>query len=62
MINEIGKSSSANIASRSRDEEGFTITGNREQMTLAKRLISEKVLSSLKPGTIPYMFYTWKQL
>ena len=53
VIKEIKKSSSANITSRSRDEEGFTITGNREQITLAKRLISEKVVSNLKPGTIP---------
>ena len=48
VIKEIKKSSSANITSRSRDEEGFTITGNREQITLAKRLISEKVVSNLK--------------
>lgn len=43
VIKEIKKSSSTNITSRSRDEEGFTITGNREQITLAKRLISEKM-------------------
>ncbi|RMX56177.1 hypothetical protein pdam_00025486, partial [Pocillopora damicornis] len=41
VIKEIRKSSSANITSRSRDEEGFTITGTREQITNAKRLISE---------------------
>lgn len=41
VIKEIRKSSSANITSRSRDEEGFTITGTREQIRNAKRLISE---------------------
>lgn len=41
VIKEIRKSSSANITSRNRDEEGFTITGTREQITNAKRLISE---------------------
>ena len=51
MIKEIRKSSSANITSRSRDEEGFTITGTREQITNAKRLISE-IMVSLKHGTI----------
>ena len=50
VIKEIRKSSSANITS-SRDEEGFTITGTREQITNAKRLISE-IMVSLKHGTI----------
>ena len=51
VIKEIRKSSSANITSKSRDEEGFTITGTREQITNAKRLISE-IMVSLKHGTI----------
>lgn len=51
VIKEIRNSSGANITSRSKDDEGFVITGNTEQIILAKRLISEKVVS-LKPGKV----------
>ena len=44
-INEIRQNSGARVHSLSKEEGGFTITGDEEQRTCAKRLIIEKVVS-----------------
>lgn len=44
-INEIRQNSGARVDSLSKEEGGFTITGDEEQRTCAKRLIIEKVVS-----------------
>ena len=44
-INEIRQKSGARVYSLSKEEGGFTITGDEEQRTCAKRLIIEKVVS-----------------
>ena len=44
-INEIRQNSGARVDSLSKEEGGFTITGDEEQRTCAKRLIMEKVVS-----------------
>ena len=44
-INEIRQNSGARVYSLSKEEGGFTITGDEEQRTCAKRLIMEKVVS-----------------
>ena len=44
-INEIRQNSGARVDSLSKEEGGFTITGDEEQRTCAKRLILEKVVS-----------------
>ena len=44
-IYEIKQKSGARVYSLSKEEGGFTITGDEEQRTCAKRLIIEKVVS-----------------
>ena len=44
-INEIRQNSGARVHSLNKEEGGFTITGDEEQRTCAKRLIIEKVVS-----------------
>lgn len=45
MLNEIMEKSGAYVFSESKEEEGFTVRGNREQRTFAKNLILQKVVS-----------------
>ena len=48
VIKEIRKRSGASITSASKEEEGFTVKGNAEEIKSAKRLILEKVVSCKK--------------
>ena len=49
MLQEIMEKSGARVSSQSREEEGFTISGDtKEQITCAKRLIERKVVSCLR--------------
>ena len=48
VIKEIRKRSGASITSASKEEEGFTVNGNAEEIKSAKRLILEKVVSCKK--------------
>jgi len=45
IIQDIGKRSGAQVWSPISEEEGFTVSGNAEQIACAKRLILEKVVS-----------------
>ena len=45
VIQDIRQRSGAQIWSASREEEGFTVNGNAEQIACGKRLILEKVVS-----------------
>ena len=45
MLQEIIQMSGARVSSASRDEEGFTVCGNEDQIANAKRLILKKVVS-----------------
>ena len=45
IIQDIRQTSGAQIRSARSEEEGFTISGNAEQIACAKRLILEKVVS-----------------
>lgn len=45
VIQDIIQRSGAHVWSASREEEGFTVSGNAEQIADAKRLILEKVVS-----------------
>ena len=45
VIEDIRQRSGAQIWSSSTEEEGFTVSGNEEQIACAKRLILEKVVS-----------------
>ena len=45
VIENIRERSGAQISSKSIEEEGFTVSGNEEQIAFAKRLILEKVVS-----------------
>ena len=45
VLQEIRQRSGATITSVRREEEGFTVSGNPEQIACAKRLILEKVVS-----------------
>ena len=45
VIREIRQKSGAQIASTSTEEEGFTTSGNAQQIAHAKRLILQKVVS-----------------
>ena len=59
--NEIMQRSGAIIRSLSREEEGFTVIGNAEQIEYARMLILETVVS-LKPsigGNYGDTFYNW---
>ena len=47
MLHKIMQRSGARVFSGSRDEEGFTVCGNEDQIANAKRLILEKVVSCL---------------
>lgn len=44
-IQDIKQRSGAQIWSTSTEEEGFTVSGNAEQLACAKRIILEKVVS-----------------
>ena len=46
MLNEMIELSGTTIDPGSRDQPGFTITGNEEGIEMAKQLISEKLVSS----------------
>ena len=48
MLQEIMQMSGAGVFSGSRDEEGFTVCGNEDQIANAKRLILKKVVSCKK--------------
>lgn len=45
VINEIMDKSGATVSTQSKEEEGFTISGNQEQRECAKKLILQKVVS-----------------
>ena len=45
VIQDMTQRSGAQIWSANREEEGFTVSGNPEQIAHAKRLILEKVVS-----------------
>ena len=45
MIHEIMDKSGARVSTQSKEEEGFTISGNQEQRECAKKLILQKVVS-----------------
>ena len=45
IIKSIQERSGARVYSLSRDEEGFRVSGTREERDLAKKLILEKVVS-----------------
>lgn len=45
VIQDIKQRSGAAISSASREEEGFTVSGDAEQIACAKRFILEKVVS-----------------
>jgi len=45
VIRDISQRSGARIVSTSAEEEGFTTSGNEEQIAHAKRLILQKVVS-----------------
>ena len=45
VIQDIRQRSGAQIWTASREGEGFTVSGNAEQIACAKRLILEKVVS-----------------
>ena len=45
IIKSIEERSEARVSSLSRDEEGFRVSGTREERDLAKKLILEKVVS-----------------
>ena len=45
MLQKIQQISGARVFSMSRDEEGFTVSGDEEQRSLAKMLILQKVVS-----------------
>lgn len=45
VIHEIMDKSGARVSTQSKEEEGFTISGNQEQRECAKKLILQKVVS-----------------
>ena len=45
VIQDIVQRSGARVWSANREDEGFTVSGNAEQIAFAKRLILEKVVS-----------------
>ena len=45
VLQKIQQISGARVSSMSRDEEGFTVSGDEEQRSLAKMLILQKVVS-----------------
>ena len=45
VIKKIQQESGAKIVSTPKNEDGFIVTGNEAQRALAKRLISQKVVS-----------------
>ena len=47
VINEIMDKSGATVSTQSKEEEGFTISGNQEQRECAKKLILQKVVSTV---------------
>ena len=44
VIKKIRQESGAEVLTKPKDEDGFTITGNEEQRARAKKLISQKVV------------------
>lgn len=48
VIQDIKERSGAAISSASTEEEGFTVSGDAEQIASAKKLILEKVVSTIK--------------
>ena len=48
VLNEMIELSGTTIDPGSRDQPGFTITGNEEGIEMAKQLISKKLVSSLE--------------
>ena len=47
MLQEIMQQSGARVFSESRDEEGFTVCGNKDQIANAKKRILKQVVSVL---------------
>ena len=45
VIKKIQRESGAKVVAKPKNEDGFTVTGNEEQRALAKKLISQKVVS-----------------
>ena len=63
MLQEIMQMSGAEVFSKSRDEEGFTVYGNKGQIATAKNLILEKVVSCKKFCTaFLSQFTVWNNL
>ena len=58
VIQDIRERSRAQIWSRRTEEEGFTVSGNAEQIAYAKRLILEKVVSC-ENKCRHFRIYTW---
>ena len=58
VIQDIRQKSGAQIWSRSPEEEGFTVSGNAEQIARAKTIILEKVVCC-NYKCLRFRMYTW---